>query len=130
LTGGNGFVGGQGFGNIDPLRLRLNAIFRRATRAFSASPTSARSRAPMLRSPLAARAHSDHQHNRRRRGFGEQQCGVPQLRHHLNDAPHADDDDTIILQIRADVTNIDPTTAVNLGGAIFPAKRCVRWIQH
>jgi pilus assembly protein CpaC len=36
--------------------------------------------------------------------------------------PTLTDDDTIILQIRADVTNIDPTTAVNLGGAIIPGE--------
>jgi pilus assembly protein CpaC len=36
--------------------------------------------------------------------------------------PTLTDDDTIILQIRADVTNIDPTTAVDLGGAIIPGE--------
>jgi Flp pilus assembly secretin CpaC len=38
LTGGNGFAGGQGFGILDPLRVRLNAIFQRGNARILSQP--------------------------------------------------------------------------------------------
>jgi Flp pilus assembly secretin CpaC len=40
----------------------------------------------------------------------------------LSMRPTVTDDDTIILQIRADVTNLDPTIAVTIAGAVIPGE--------
>jgi pilus assembly protein CpaC len=37
--------------------------------------------------------------------------------------PTVADDDTIVLQVRGDVTDLDYTTAINLGGAEIPGER-------
>jgi pilus assembly protein CpaC len=123
LTGGNGFIGGQGFGNIDPLRLRLNAIFQRGNARILSQPnisavegadaqiTIGGTRPIPITSTTGGGAGSVNN------SVVFRNYGII-----LTMRPTLTDDDTIILQIRADVTNIDPTTAVNLGGAIIPGE--------
>jgi Flp pilus assembly secretin CpaC len=123
LTGGNGFAGGQGFGNLDPLRLRLNALFQKGNARILSQPnisavegadaqiTIGGTRPIPITSTTGGGAGSVN-NSVVFRNFGII----------LTMRPTLTDDDTIILQIRADVTNIDPTTAVNLGGAIIPGE--------
>jgi Flp pilus assembly secretin CpaC len=123
LTGGNGFIGGQGFGNLDPLRIRLNAIFQKGNARILSQPNISAVEGADAQitiggtRPIPVTSTTGG-------GAGSVNNSVV-FRNYgiiLTMRPTLTDDDTIILQIRADVTNIDPTTAVNLGGAIIPGE--------
>lgn len=117
---GNGFLGSGGFGAIDPFRARLNALYTRGNARILSAPnvtalngTEAQITVGGSRPIPSSVASSG--------GVGT----AVEFRRYgiiMTMRPTVTDDDTILMQIRADVTNIDPTTAIQLGSALIPGE--------
>ena len=117
---GNGFAGFGGLSNINPLRVRLNALYTKGNARLLSSPnltaiSGAEASITVGGSrPLPSSVAS----------VGGVGTGVIFRRYGIimTMRPTVTDDDTILLQIRADVTNIDGTTGINLNGAFIPGE--------
>ncbi|PQV64238.1 Type II secretory pathway component GspD/PulD (secretin) [Abditibacterium utsteinense] len=118
--GGTGFVGGQSFGNINPFRARLNALMTNGDARLLARPNvtavegaSAQitigGERPVPRAVATQGAVGTQVEFRR---FGV----IITMR------PTVTGDNTILLQIRADITQPDRTYEINLGGALIPGE--------
>jgi pilus assembly protein CpaC len=116
------FIGTGEFSNINPLRVRLNALMQSgAARVLSRPNVTAVEGADAQITIGGVRPVPSSQTNS---SGGATQTTVEFRRYGiiLTMRPTLTDDDTIILQIRGDVTNLDPTTAINLSGAIIPGE--------
>jgi Flp pilus assembly secretin CpaC len=117
---GNTFGGFGGFSNINPFRARLNALYTRGNARILSSPNLTALNGATAQivvggsRPIPSAVGSQG-------GVG---TGIEFRRYGiiLTMRPTLTDDDTILLQIRADVTNIDPTTAISFGGATVPGE--------
>ncbi len=119
-TLGNGFAGFGGFGAINPFRARINAITSKTNARVLASPNIRATEGTVAQItiggerpvPTASASFGSNAQSIEFRRFGVI----------LTMRPTVTDDNTIILQIRADVTQPDPTLAINLNGAIIPGE--------
>ena len=117
---GNGFGGFGGFGAINPFRTRINALAQNNNARVLASPNISAVEGTVAQItiggerpvPTASASFGSNAQSIEFRRFGVI----------LTMRPTVSDDDTIILQIRADVTQPDPTYAINVGGAIIPGE--------
>jgi len=123
FLGGNGFIGTGGFSNINPIRARLNALMQNGTAKILSKPNlttiegaEAQITVGGVR-PIPSTQVSA--------GGGSSQTSVEFRRYGiiLTMRPTVSDDDTILLQVRGDITDIDFTTAINLNGALIPGER-------
>lgn len=117
---GKGLSGLGNFGAIDPLRARINAIAQKNNARILASPNIRATEGTVAQItiggerpvPTASASFGSNAQSIEFRRFGVI----------LTMRPTVTDDNTIILQIRADVTQPDPTYAINVGGAIIPGE--------
>ena len=117
---GNGFAGFGGFGAINPYRARINAIAQKTNARILASPNIRATEGAVAQItiggerpvPTASASFGSNAQSIEFRRFGVI----------LTMRPTVSDDNTIILQIRADVTQPDQTYAINLNGAIIPGE--------
>lgn len=123
LSAGNGIVGGEGFKILDPLRVRLGALYQNGNARILSSPN------------ITALEGADAQliiggtrpipfTNTTGGGAGSVQTSIIFRPYGIliSMRPTLTDDDTIILQIRAEVTGLDSTTQINLGGTLIPGE--------
>lgn len=123
LVGAQGLAGSGGFGNLNPLRVRLNALYQKGNARILSRPN------------LTALDGADAQiiiggtrpipiTNTGGGGSGNVTTTVVFRPYGilLSMRPTLTDDDTIILQIRAEVTGLDSTTSINLNGALIPGE--------
>ncbi len=121
FTAANGFVGGQGLGVLDPLRLRLNALYQSGNARILSRPNISAvegadaqivigGERPVPSAVATGQAVGQSIVFRR--------FGII-----LTMRPTVTDDDTIILQIRADVTELANEFGINLNGALIPGER-------
>ncbi len=121
FTLGNGFVGQGSLGNIDPLRFRLNALYQNGNARILSRPNISAvegadaqivigGERPVPSSVATGQAVGQSIVFRR--------FGII-----LTMRPTVTDDNTIILQIRADVTELAPEYGINLNGALIPGER-------
>ncbi len=119
-TGGNGFSGQGGIGAIDPFRVQLNALAQKGDARILASPN-VRAVEGMpaqitiggerpVPSAVATTGATAQSVEFRRYGV------IISMR------PTVSDDNTILLQIRADITQPDRTFEINLNGALIPGE--------
>lgn len=120
FLGGNGFIGTGGFSNIDPFRARLNALATKGDARILAQPnvralegTSAQITLGGERPVPSAVATN---------GAAGQSVEFRRYGVIVSMRPTVTDDNTIILQIRADVTQPDRTFEINLNGALIPGE--------
>ena len=117
---GNGFAGFGGFGAINPFRTRINAIAQKTNARVLASPNIRATEGSVAQItiggerpvPTASASFGSNAQSVEFRRFGVI----------LTMRPTVSDDNTIILQIRADVTQPDYTLAVNINGAVIPGE--------
>ena len=117
---GNGFAGFGGFGAINPFRARINAIATKNNARVLASPNIRATEGTVAQItiggerpvPTASASFGSNAQSIEFRRFGVI----------LTMRPTVSDDNTIILQIRADVTQPDQTFAINVNGAIIPGE--------
>ena len=117
---GNGFAGFGGFGALNPYRARINAIAQKTNARVLASPNIRATEGSVAQItiggerpvPTASASFGSNAQSIEFRRFGVI----------LTMRPTVSDDNTIILQIRADVTQPDQTYAINLNGAIIPGE--------
>ncbi len=117
---GNGFAGFGGFGAINPYRVRINAIAQKTNARVLAAPNIRAVEGAVAQItiggerpvPTASASFGSNAQSIEFRRFGVI----------LTMRPTVSDDNTIILQIRADVTQPDPTFAINVNGAIIPGE--------
>ena len=117
---GNGFAGFGGFGAINPYRARINAIAQQTNARVLASPNIRATEGTVAQItiggerpvPTASASFGSNAQSIEFRRFGVI----------LTMRPTVSDDNTIILQIRADVTQPDQTYAINVNGAIIPGE--------
>ncbi|RYX84593.1 hypothetical protein EON83_09595 [bacterium] len=120
ITAGNGFAGFGGLGIIDPFRVQLNALAQRGDARILASPN-VRAVEGMpaqitiggerpVPSAVATTGATAQSVEFRRYGV------IISMR------PTVSDDNTIMLQIRADITQPDRTFEINLNGALIPGE--------
>ncbi|RYG71770.1 type II and III secretion system protein, partial [bacterium] len=117
---GNGFVGGEGFGYINPFRARLSAIVDNGqARILSRPNVTAIEGSPAqitiggerpVPKVVATQGAVGTQVEFRRYGV------IISMR------PTVSGDNTIIMQIRADITQPDRTFEINLNGALIPGE--------
>lgn len=118
--GGTGFIGGESFGNINPFRARLDALVNNGqARVLSRPNVSAIEGAAAqitiggerpVPKAVATQGAVGSQIEFRRFGV------IISMR------PTVTGDNTILLQIRADVTAPDRTFEINVGGALIPGE--------
>ncbi len=117
---GNGFAGTGGLNAINPFRARINAIAQNNNARVLASPNIRATEGTVAQItiggerpvPSASASFGSNAQSIEFRRFGVI----------LTMRPTVSDDNTIILQIRADVTQPDQTYAINVGGAIIPGE--------
>ena len=117
---GNGFAGFGGFAAINPFRARINAIANKTNARVLASPNIRATEGTVAQItiggerpvPTASASFGSNAQSIEFRRFGVI----------LTMRPTVTDDNTIVLQIRADVTQPDQTYAINLNGAIIPGE--------
>ena len=117
---GNSFAGFGGFGAINPFRARINAVAQKNNARVLASPNIRATEGTVAQitiggeRPVPSAAAS----------FGSTAQAIEFRRFGviLTMRPTVNDDNSIILQIRADVTQPDQTYAINVGGAIIPGE--------
>ena len=117
---GNGFIGQGGIGSINPFRARINAISQKNNARVLASPNIRATEGTVAQItiggerpvPVASSSFGATGQSIEFRRFGVI----------LTMRPTVTDDNTIILQIRADVTQPDQTYAINVAGAIIPGE--------
>lgn len=121
VVGGNGFGGTGGFGMIDPFRARLDALYKSGNARVLSRPNvtavegmpariTVGGERPIPRAVAAGSGAVGTDIEFRRFGI------ILTLR------PTVTDDNSIILQIRADITAIDTTTSITVGGATIPGE--------
>ena len=117
---GNGFAGFGGFSAVNPFRARVNAVAQNNNARVLASPNIRATEGTVAQItiggerpvPSASASFGSNAQSIEFRRFGVI----------LTMRPTVSDDNTIILQIRADVTQPDQTYAINVGGAIIPGE--------
>jgi Flp pilus assembly secretin CpaC len=117
---GNGIVGLEGFQNLNPFRVRLNALFTNGDARLLARPnvTAVEGASAQITiggerpvpKAVATQGAVGTQVEFRRFGV------IITMR------PTVSGDNTILLQIRADITQPDRTFEINLGGALIPGE--------
>ena len=123
ITGANGIVGGEGFKILDPLRVRLNALYQNGNARILSSPNITALEGADAQMVIGGRRPIPFI-NTTGGGAGSVQTSIVFRSYGilLSMRPTLTDDDTIILQIRAEVTGLDPTTSINLNGTIIPGE--------
>jgi Flp pilus assembly secretin CpaC len=122
------FLGGENaageFRNLNPFRVRLNALYRKGNARILSQPNLIAQEGTVGQITVGGQRPIPVINNSGAAG-GTQTASVEFRRFGviLTMRPTVTDDDTIILQIRADVTDIDFTTAINLNGAVIPGER-------
>lgn len=121
FTAANGIVGLEGFRILDPLRARLNALYQKGNARILSEPniTAVEGAEAQIviggERPVPSAVTSG-------QAVGQsivfRRFGII-----LTMRPTVTDDDTIIMQIRADVTELDTTSGVNINGAFIPGER-------
>jgi Flp pilus assembly secretin CpaC len=120
---GNGFAGSGGFSNIDPIRARISALIQNGSARVLSRPnlTAVEGADAQITiggsRPVPSITSSS--------GGTTQQSSLEFRRYGIiiTMRPTLTDDDTIILQIRSDVTDLDPGTAIQFQGATIPGER-------
>ena len=120
ILAGNGFLGQGGIGAINPYRARINAIAQKNNARVLASPNIRATEGTVAQItiggerpvPTASASFGSNAQSIEFRRFGVI----------LTMRPTVNDDNSIILQIRADVTQPDQTYAINVAGAIIPGE--------
>jgi Flp pilus assembly secretin CpaC len=118
--GGNGFIGTGGFNFFSPFRARLNALYTRGNARLLSSPnlTALNGMAAQITvggsRPIPKGAA----------GGGASAFGVDFRRFGIimTMRPTVTDDDTILLQIRADVSSIDSASGITVGNSFVPGE--------
>ncbi len=120
ILAGNGFIGTGGFGAVDPFRAQINALAQKGDARILARPN--------LRSVEGSVAQITIGGERpvpkavAANGTTGQSVEVRRYGVIVTMRPTVTDDNTIILQIRCDVTQPDRTYEINLGGALIPGE--------
>lgn len=120
FLGGNGFVGLEGFQNIDPFRVRLNALYTRGNARVLSNPNLTATDGAVAQVLIGGNRPVPQ--GGVTQGAAVQSVVFRRFGISLTMRPTFTDDDTIILQIRADITNVDPTFSINLGGSVVPGE--------
>jgi Flp pilus assembly secretin CpaC len=123
FLGGNGFIGLGPSGLINPIRVRLDALYRNGNARILSQPnvssvegTDAQITVGGER-PVPSTSIGGGGAGTTTQSIEFRRFGVI-----LTMRPTVSADNTILLQVRADVTAIDPSTAINLSGAIIPGE--------
>ncbi|MDF2441722.1 MAG: pilus assembly protein CpaC, partial [Abditibacteriota bacterium] len=121
FTAANGIVGLEGFRVLDPLRARINALYQKGNARVLSEPniTAIEGADAQIvvggERPVPSAVTSG-------QAVGQsivfRRFGII-----LTIRPTVTDDDTIIMQIRADVTELDTTSGININGALIPGER-------
>jgi Flp pilus assembly secretin CpaC len=123
FTAGNGFLGTGGFSNIDPIRARISALIQNGTARVLSRPNltaveGADAQITIGGSRPVPSIQSTSGGNTQNSSLEFRRYGII-----ITMRPTVTDDDTIILQIRTDVTDLDPTTGILFQGANIPGER-------
>lgn len=118
------FAGFGAFSNINPIRVRLAALMQNGSARVLSKPNLTAVEGAEAQITIGGVRPIPFTASTGAAG-GTQQTSVEFRRYGiiLTMRPTVTDDETIILQIRGDVTDLDPTTAINLGGAEIPGER-------
>jgi Flp pilus assembly secretin CpaC len=121
FTAANGIVGGEGFSVLDPLRLRLNALYQNGNVRILSRPniTAVEGASAQItiggERPVPSAVATG-------QAVGQtiifRRFGII-----LTMRPTITDDDTIILQIRADISELANEFGVTINGALIPGER-------
>lgn len=120
FLGGNGFGGGGVLQNIDPFRVRLNALYTRGNARVLSNPNLTATDGAVAQVLIGGNRPVPQ--GGVTQGAAVQSVTFRRFGISLTMRPTFTDDDTIILQIRADITNVDPTFSINLGGSLVPGE--------
>lgn len=117
------FAGFGSFSNLNPIRVRLNALLQSGAARVLSKPNLTAVEGAAAQITIGG-VRPVPQVTSTGAAGGSQQTNIVFRRFGiiLSMRPTVTDDDTIILQIRGDVTNLDPSIAINLGGAIIPGE--------
>lgn len=124
ISGGNGFAGTGGFNVFDPFRARLNALYQNGNARILSQPNLSVIEGMDAQiviggeRPIPVTTTSGGGSGTVQESIEFRRFGII-----LTMRPTVSDDQTILLQIRADVTEIDFTTAINRNNALIPGER-------
>jgi Flp pilus assembly secretin CpaC len=121
---GNGFLGSGGFSNINPFRARIAALYQQGAARVLSNPNLTTIEGSEAQITIGGSRPVPSTTSTAAAG-GSNQTSVEFRRYGiiLTMRPTVADDDTIVLQVRGDVTDLDYTTSINLGGAEIPGER-------
>jgi Flp pilus assembly secretin CpaC len=121
---GNGFVGSGGFSSINPFRARISALYQKGAARVLSNPNLTTIEGSEAQITIGGSRPVPSTTSTAAAG-GSNQTSVEFRRYGiiLTMRPTVADDDTIVLQVRGDVTDLDYTTSINLGGAEIPGER-------
>ncbi len=121
---GNGFIGSGGFSSINPFRARISALYQKGAARVLSNPNLTTIEGSEAQITIGGSRPVPSTTSTAAAG-GSNQTSVEFRRYGiiLTMRPTVADDDTIILQVRGDVTDLDYSTAINLGGAQIPGER-------
>ena len=123
-TAGNGFLGQGGFGFIDPFRAQLNALEQRGDARILARPNVSALEGMPAQITIGGERPVPSAVAVSGGGGGAVGQSVEFRRYGviISMRPTVTDDNTILLQIRADITQPDRTFEINLNGALIPGE--------
>jgi Flp pilus assembly secretin CpaC len=121
---GNGFLGTGGFSSINPFRARIAALYQNGTARVLSNPNLTTIEGSEAQITIGGSRPVPSTTSTAAAG-GSNQTSVEFRRYGiiLTMRPTVADDDTIVLQVRGDVTDLDYTTSINLAGAEIPGER-------
>lgn len=123
LLGGNGFGGTGGFGAIDPFRARLNALYQNGNANILSKPNVTTLEGTEAQITIGgARPIPIIQSSGGGAGTVQEQIIFRRFGVILTLRPTVLADNTIILQIRVDVTDLDQSTGITRGNTFIPGE--------
>ncbi len=123
ILGGNGFIGSGGFGIIDPFRTRLNALYQNGNANILSKPNVTTLEGTEAQITIGgARPIPIIQSGGGGAGTVQEQIIFRRFGVILTLRPTVLADDTIILQIRVDVTDLDQATGITRGNTFIPGE--------
>lgn len=123
VLGGNGLIGTGGFGLIDALRTRFNALYTNGNARILSRPNVSAIEGSVAQitiggtRPVPSTAVAGGGSGAVGQSFEFRRFGVI-----MTMRPTLTDDDTIILQLRADITSLNPLIGVNFNGSTVPGE--------
>lgn len=120
ITAANGFIGGRPFQFLDPLRAQLTALSNKGDARILARPNV--SAMEGMAAQITIGGERPVPSAVATTGATAQSVEFRRFGVIISMRPTVSDDNTIILQIRADITQPDRTFEINLGGSLIPGE--------